>query len=215
MSKSDSKAFASTTNDRLPDLCSVVQKLLNAVDNWKTRILIYHAVQKYVNSRCSLLLIFLRFFQDRNISGCSVLLKIALWSNLSKATFVQGTERGPNVTSTRLMLHKVFEGCDHLWTRIHNCGCAASLSIRPTVCQTSEDGGDAEWYLPVARRELCNDDFIYCRWWTESAFMSLKTLPVTHPSSTSNKNACWEMSSGMNWNEHAGDDESDDALRFR
>lgn len=148
----------------------MVQKLLNAVNNWKTRIPIYHAVQKYVNSRCSLLLIFLRFFQDWNISGCSVLLKIALWSNLSKATFVQGAERGPNVTSTRLMLHKVFEGCDHLWTRIHNCGCAASLSIRPTVCQTSEDGGDAEWYLAAARRELCNYDFISCRWWAECIY---------------------------------------------
>lgn len=65
------------------------------------------------------------------------------------------------------MLHKVFEGCDHLWTRIHNCGCAASLSIRPTVSQTSEGRADAEWYLAAARRELCNYDFISCRWWAE------------------------------------------------
>lgn len=129
-------------------------------------------LHKNVNSRCrcSLLLIFLRFFQDRNTSGCSVLLKIAPRSNLSKATFVEGTGRGPNVTSTRLMLHKVFEGWDHLWTRILNCGCAASLSIGPTVSQTSEDGGDAEWYLAAARWELCNYDFISCRWWAECIY---------------------------------------------
>lgn len=68
------------------------------------------------------------------------------------------------------MLHKVFEGCDHLWTRIHNCCCAASLSIHPTGSQTSEDGGDAEWYLAAARRELCNYDFISCRWWAECIY---------------------------------------------
>lgn len=49
----------------------------------------------------------------------------------------------------------------------------------------------------------------------QSAFMSLKTLPVTHPPSTSNENACREMSSGMNRNERAGDESGGLLAGFR
>lgn len=107
------------------------------------------------------------------------------------------------------MLHKVFEGCGHLWTWIHNCGCAASLSIGPTVSQTSEDGGDAEWYLATVQWELCNYDFISSRWWAECIYELKNAFGWLILHLPQNKNACWEMSSGMNWNEHAGDDELD------
>lgn len=103
------------------------------------------------------------------------------------------------------MLHKLFEGCGHLWTWIHNCGFAASLSIGPTVRQTSENGGDAECCL-------CNYDFISRRWWAECIYELKNAFGWLILHLPRNKNACWEMSTGMNWNEHAGDDELDGLL---